>query len=426
MSEISEVKQQGNIDLSESVSALQQLADSAGVNLEAHAEFKDIKTQAVSNSQKNGNSAQAKEKPADNTQVEKKSEVEKPVVESATEQVAKKTTEKKAGDDGNVAENKNSEEQEEEEEEVDDPKDAFGFLKKSSKNDKPFIDVNPEVVAFVEKKYGIKEPKKFFESADKWRVDSQKLKEKEEELLDLQEGLGALPQQLALGIQLFSQGKDWTSAVKQERIDFNKNFENHDSEKIVSYYHADKFKTLKNKYEKAEIDEATYKERLADYHDSSKRLYDSDKQSFETQRATMIRNAQDADKAVKESAVSSVEKLKETWPDFKPAQLQKIKQTLVNGDIIGLFKDKNGRYKESAAETLAFAEYGRQMMELLNDRAEKKGRTKATEEIVHRANSNVPGKKSNDANDNSQLSNATQHLEYGLPSKNPFAHVSKK
>ena len=312
------------------------------------------------------------------------------------------------------------EEEEVEEDEVDDsPKskkkeedgDKLGISKRR-KNAKKDIPVDEQTASFIKKHYAIDKTDKFFNSVDKWRQDSQDLSEVNDSHQELLEGLKELPQAIKNSITAFSNGNDYQAAFVESggRLDFSQNFEDHSEQGVVRHYFSEKAKTLESKYDDGDIDEDDYKERISDLYDSSERLYSMDKERFDSQRADLIAKQEVKQKALKESVSRSVDNLRDTF-DLSKADLQRVRQRLVNNDTDDLFYDKDGAFREDAAKRIALALYGEKVYDELLSQAENKGKSKATEEHVLRANKTPKrNNKGQQAPQNKKASDAVQHL----------------
>jgi hypothetical protein len=90
-------------------------------------------------------------------------------------------------------------EEEEEEEEVDED-DPWG-LGRSKKSVEVDFELGEEAMNYLQSKYSIEDPNKFFTSVDKWRNDSQKQSETEGQLSELLEGIQSLPDNIKASIE---------------------------------------------------------------------------------------------------------------------------------------------------------------------------------------------------------------------------------
>lgn len=401
--------QDSNLEvIASQLSQIESLVDLSGdrSHLETN-EYKELKSQYESLAQNIGK-GQASTKNASAAEEEEEETEDENKVTSKQEKPATKKEVTKA---------------EEEEEEVEDEagskkKDVFGVNK--GKETKTKLSSYEDMVALIEKKHSIKDPETFFKSVDKWRNDAQKYSELNEELEEVKEGLASLPDQIKKAINAYSRGEDWTTELTSDRIDYTQSFEKQKPEAILNFYYGEKFKSLQNKLDDEKITEEAYQEIIDNYLDSAKRLYETDKRNFENQRAEMLRRAEEKTEALKKSAISSVEKLKETFPGLKQSDVQRVRQVLINGNINSLFMDKDGKYAEDAAKKIALALNGDYLIELLTERAANEGKSKATEEIVFNAEKTVRSSGKNESPEKKQQIDAISHLS-GLVKTDPYA-----
>jgi|SRR3990172_6624826 len=367
---------------------------------------------------------------ADITQIEALAQLDPSIRELDEYKNLMKSAEKLKSSSKNQAKRQEKEEEEEEDEEEDEEdeneereddseegeedeggKNSFG-LKKEAKEDSQEIEVSDELADFIEGKYAIKNVDKFFDKVDGWRKASQEASVIRDEHEEIVRDLQALPPPVKAAIDAFSNGKDYISAFNgaSSRLDFNKDFDSQDKNKVVKSYFPEEIEKLDKKLEKGDIDDDDYNDKIELLYSSGKRLFNTDKERFNTQRADMIKQQEDKQKIFRQSAISSVEKLKEEYPNFSRADLQRVRQRLVDGNVEGIFYNKDGSYKENAAEMLAYAEYGKRVIQEMLDSAENRGESKANEKIVQRGNKTIRTQKSSVAKEK-KASNAVAHLE---------------
>jgi hypothetical protein len=134
-----------------------------------------------------------------------------------------------------------------------------------------------------------------------------------------------------------------------------------------------------------------------------------------------MRNAEESEKNLRTSVSGSVDALKKEYPDFSNAEIQRIRQFLVKGNVEDLLKEKNGAYKENAAKFVAFALYGEDLVKDLLNQAENRGESKANLEIVERGKKTIQSSKAIENVEKQATNEAVRHLSYMQQSKNPYA-----
>lgn len=343
-------------------------------------------------------------------------------IEKSKTQVQTKSEEESNEEEQEQEEQEEEQEEQEESNEFDalsDEDDAFGL--KSKKKTKYKFKDEKDVTEFIKKKFSVKDYPKFFESVDKWRNDSQKLAEVSQQQEEMLNGLGSLPQPIKNAIQSYANNEDWRSAFldSTSNISYDKNFESLDKEDVVKHYFKDKYKKLKDKLDNEDIDEDDYQERISDFYDSSKTLFETEKKAFEKRRAELLESEKQKAEALKSSAISSVNSLKDEFPNFNSAQLQRIKQHLVNGDIESLFV-VDGKYSEDAAKKIALALYGDKILKAKIDVAKRTAMNESKEEFFQRGNKDIRTTNSQQGYSKGRMDDAVKHLETTF-TKDPYS-----
>jgi hypothetical protein len=348
-----------------------------------------------------------------------------------------KTVEKvKGSEGGKKEESKVEDKKEEEKKEEDKPEDKkeeenkkeekeeTGVWGITTKTDAKKIETEDEFKDYVKKKYAIEDYNTLVASADKWRADSQKLVDVNTQYTNVVEGLASLPMPIKNAINAWSTAKDWEKAFSStgSRLDFDAEVSEHSKDTLVKHYFPDKLEKLDKKLKGEEIEEDDYKERVEDLHDSSITLYKKDKENFESQRATLLKESEQVQTKFRDSAVSSVDVLKGRFPDFNPDELNGVQQGLVRNEINALFFDKDGLYLKDAAIKFALAKHGEPLLERIKEMAKREGESKATEEMVATGSDKMKTSKVKTSAKEKQEKDAVQHLG-GVFGEDPYATV---
>tara|TARA_R100000808_G_C2154309_1_gene165211 strand:- start:3878 stop:5074 length:1197 start_codon:yes stop_codon:yes gene_type:complete len=251
-----------------------------------------------------------------------------------------------------------------------------------------------EVYDRINKKYSINTENgidKFFNSVDTWRKQAQQSSKIERELNEVRQSFESMPQPLFNAFESWTRGEDWTSQIVKEDtyLDYTKPFANHDREKMISKYFGDDYSA-----EDIEDMDGKMKTRLSKL---AEKQYTIEQQSFQTDRAKL----QNARKAQEEQITSSVDSslniLREEFPEFNNDALSEIRQALLSNQVDALFKNQDGNYSENAAKMLAFALYGDAENKRLMKVAKRRGESEATEKLVTRG-SDTPSVKGSQIN----------------------------
>jgi len=209
------------------------------------------------------------------------------------------------------------------------------------------------IEAHIKEKYAIDNVEKFFSSVDKWRNASQDTTALKTTVEDIENAFTEMPKPLFDAFTAWSNGKEWQDELSGiNGLDYGANFSDYNLDEIVQYYFPDEFES--NDFEDYS-DDPTIKRAIK----IAEQQFSSEKEAFENQRADYANRAEQLSDVRNKSASSSVEKLKEAFPNFGKSELKKVKDTLVSGDLNGVFFEKDGAYTNDAAIRLALALYGR-------------------------------------------------------------------
>lgn len=309
---------------------------------------------------------------------------------------------------------------EDEEEEAEDG-DIFGITKQ--KKDKgPVLNFQPqkELIDFMNSHYGIKDAEKFFSSVDTWRNQAQEGSEVRKEYEALSSDLQAMPPEIKMAVQLWANGDDYMSAFEMsQRLDFSDVWENQNPEGLVQQYFPEEYNELMNLFDKGDIDEEDYEDKMILLAKTTKRVFTEDKKALELEREEFINRQKNESQMMRKSALLSVENLSKAYPNFSKSEINKIRNILVEGKVDNLFVNSDGSYNEEAAELVAYAMYGKKMLESVKKIAERQGESKANQRIVDSSPKAIKKQKGTGGNQPMNLQ-GVGHLN-GLFKNDPYA-----
>lgn len=300
-------------------------------------------------------------------------------------------------EDGDYEEDDDSEE-DEEDEKVDD---IFGIMStpKKAKEFKLNFEPPKEMIDLISSKFGVKDPSKFFSSVDTWRSQAQEGSEIRKEYEALTNDLQAMPQDIRMMVQMWANGEDYTKAFNSsERLDFSDDFKNQSSESLVQHYFGEQYDELISEFEDGDISESEFDNRIKLLASSTKRLFNEDKQALDKEREEFLERQKSEFQNMKKTALLSVENLGKAYPDFSKSEISKIRGLLVEGKIDNLFMNADGTYKEDAAELVAYAMYGKKMLDSVRKVAKRQGESEANQKIVDSSPKQLRKLKSSSAN----------------------------
>ena len=272
--------------------------------------------------------------------------------------------------------------EEDEDQKVDD---IFGIMStpKKAKEFKLNFEPPKEMIDLISSKFGVKDPSKFFSSVDTWRSQAQEGSEIRKEYEALTNDLQAMPQDIRMMVQMWANGEDYTKALNSsERLDFSDDFKNQTSESLVQHYFGEQYDELISEFEDGDISESEFDNRIKLLASSTKRLFNEDKQALEKEREEFLERQKSEFQNMKKTALLSVDNLGKAYPDFSKSEISKIRGLLVEGKVDNLFMNADGTYKEDAAELVAYAMYGKKMLDSVKKVAKRQGESEANQKIV--------------------------------------------
>lgn len=286
---------------------------------------------------------------------------------------------------------RDEEEEEEEEDEEDDSEDnsdiddIFGIMStpKKGKEIKLNFEAPKEMIDLISSRFGVNDASKFFSSVDTWRNQAQEGSEVKKEYEALTADLQAMPSDIRMAVQLWANGEDHTSAfTSSQRLDFSGDYKGQDPESLVQHYFGEQYDELTTSLEDGDISESEFDNSVRLLANSTKRLFAEDKQALEKEREEFTNRQKNEFQNLKKTALLSVDNLSKAYPSFSKSEVAKIRTILVEGKAENLFVNADGTYKEDAAELVAYAMYGKKMLESVKKIAERQGESKANQKIV--------------------------------------------
>jgi len=323
---------------------------------------------------------------------------------------------------------RNDEEDEDEEEEDDSEEsqgstdDIFGIMSAPKKAKEIKLNFEPpkEMIDLISSRYGVNDASKFFSSVETWRSQAQEGSELKREYEALTADLQALPMDLRASIEMWAAGEDHTKALTMtQRLDFSGDFTKQDPESLVQHYFGEQYDELIEAFDADKISENELQDRIKLLANSTKRLFVDDKKALEKEREDFLNRQRNEHETLKKTALLSVENLSKAYPNFSKSEVSKIRSILVEGKADNLFMNADGTYKEDAAELVAYAMYGKKMLESVKKLAQRQGESVANQKIVDSSPKQLRKQKASGPNQG-QVPQAAQHLS-GLFKGDPYA-----
>lgn len=242
-----------------------------------------------------------------------------------------------------------------------------------------------DVEAHVKKKFGVDSMDKAFESADKWRQDSQKLVEVQKRTSQLEDIFNRMPEELYAGIEAWGKGQDWRPVVtSRPAFDYTLPAEKQDKKSLVETYFPGEFTEDNwNEYKDKDGDPAI-KKAIGLAERQAQQAYVNDQTKFSNQRATLEKQAQERQALVTSSVKGSVDQLKTAFPDLSESLVTEIEKDLSSGAYRSLFVDQNGAITPEGATRLALARFGKEAIDAISKSRANQAVSKEREEILSR------------------------------------------
>jgi len=316
----------------------------------------------------------------------------------------------------------NEYEDDDSDEEEDDDDDIFGINKAAPKAKEVILNFEPpkEMVKFINSHYGVNDASKFFSSVDTWRSQAQEGAEIKRDYEAISADLQAMPPEIKMAVQLWANGEDHMNAFEMsQRLDFSSDFGDQDVESLVQHYLEDEYNDLIYQYENEDIDGDEFEDKMILLAKTTKRIFSEDKKAIEGERDQFIQNQRNEFQVMKKTALVSVDNLSKAYPNFSKSEIAKIRNILVEGKVDNLFMGANGSYNDDAAELVAYAMYGKKMLDSVKKVAERKGESSVNQRLVDSSPKSIKKQKtaaSNQAVDQ----NAIGHLS-GVFKGDPYA-----
>lgn len=236
------------------------------------------------------------------------------------------------------------------------------FFEKKEGEEISFETVTPENLAdSINKAFGLDTTKpewakSFLKDFHNNTLKVSTLEKTKEKFDKLQEELSIIPTPLMMAMTASIQGKNWREELKNIDIDYSVDFDKlpfEEQARITQRLLPDLVLNIDDK------ESPTFKAQIS----LGKVAFNNHIKTIEQEREANIERAQRKQTTFKLSIDESIKQLSEKYEEFKSEDnLGEIKKIFSEKKILGLFYDENGNIKKDAAETLAFALYGKNII----------------------------------------------------------------
>lgn len=220
-------------------------------------------------------------------------------------------------------------------------------------------------------------------SISTWRKQAQTSAENQSKFDELKNVFTELPGALQGAIQDHSNAIDWRVGLAKQLNGpaFDKSFENNNPTDLVKYYFPQEYKDIMDKYQDPENDEYTEEEMktsLSPLKTLTKTSFTNDKMKYDSDRATLIREADESTQKFKASLDASVQNVFSQYPDVDSKSVEQAKGLLGGNLLSGLFYDKDGNLLPDAIEKIMYVQQGRDMVKNASSNGARIAATDAT------------------------------------------------
>jgi len=175
-----------------------------------------------------------------------------------------------------------------------------------------------------------------------------------------------MPPEIANPFLAWADGKDYKQEIRkitETPFDLTLSADKHDSLELVNFFGEDKY--TKEEWEAVDPKVKTSLEK------SAKQLYNVKQQDFLSMREKANNSKLEKQDKFMKSVDAAIANLKKEFPDMKEVQVKEVRQQMLGGINKTLFND-DGTYKETAAEQISMAIYGKQTLGTMKTALEAK------------------------------------------------------
>jgi hypothetical protein len=259
-----------------------------------------------------------------------------------------------------------------------------GYKIKSDEEEAP-RGVNIAEVEKVYKDFGFETPDEFKSALDFYKTQKpelEKVKQEHEYVLEL---LGKAPKELHQALVDFSEGKDWTQAVKNIRpFDITKQAEQQDAKNLVEYYLPGKFSQEEWEEYTSPDGDPTVKKAIDLSIDIAKRELQKEQDQIQSKANEAVQQAQQRMQAFEQSVETATQNLSKKFEGIDKRYVEKVTEELKSQTFMSLFYNPDGTLKPEAGERVIMAQHGYDLMRQFQHAAAVKARNEERTEILSR------------------------------------------
>lgn len=284
---------------------------------------------------------------------------------------------------------------------------------------------NDAFTAHIKGKYGIEDASTFFQSADKWRKQSQELSQTKSDFSQIQETIQTMPDELYNAFIAHAKGEDWKTEISSNGVlDYSKDSSSYEAKALIENIFPGQL---------TDSDWEAFNDPDHESHDMAKRVvdtltnqaksvFDNKKANINAKRADYLAKAERDSQLFSESVVSSVKHFKQSFPfELSQKYVDTLQNDFKSGGLNKLFYNEDGSVREDAMLNFAMAKQGMELLTQYKAIAENAAKTSERQEFLDRTPEEPVRKTSGEVKEvRPEVQREMDDLMAGLEIKNTF------
>lgn len=256
-----------------------------------------------------------------------------------------------------------------------------------AKGEEEGLTVGQPTSEYIKSNFGIDKPETFFESAKKWRNDSQNYEIEKKRADDSADLIAKLPPELYAGVKNFYLGKDWKAEIlSSPNIDFSKNVGDMSTQELVDTFNKGQISQEQwEEYRSGDLEEGDPTLKLINIlKTNSVGKFNQKKEALDNMRANEQTQANERQAVFASEVSSSAKHLRNALPDVNDTYAQELESSILSGGLKAIFFNDDGSLKEDALMSMAMAKDGAKLIKQQRAILENQAETKANQGLLGR------------------------------------------
>jgi hypothetical protein len=237
----------------------------------------------------------------------------------------------------------------------------------------------------VYKDFGFETPDEFKSALDFYKTQKPELEKVKQEHDYVLELLGKAPKELHQALVDFSEGKDWTQAVKNIRsFDVTKEADKIEAKDLVDFYLPGKITQEEWEEYSSPDGDPTVKKAIEMSIDIAKRELQKEQNEIQSKANEAVQQAQQKMQMFEQSVEAATKNLSEKFEGIDKRYVEKVTEDLKSQSFMSLFYNPDGTLRAEAGERVIMAQHGYDLMRQFQHAAAVKARNEERTEILLR------------------------------------------